>query len=297
MRAVSFSSFGGPEVLEVIDAPIPVPGAGLIRIAVRACGVNPFDYKQRRGIFGGTLPIRVGVEVAGVVDAIGANQDAVAVGDHVYGFSVGGGAADFALSSAFAPIPAGLDFVTAASMPVAVETAYRVLDLVGVSSGAAVVVNGASGAVGQAIVQIAAARGAGVIGTASEANHPLLVGMEAQPVTYGAGLAQRVRALGISRVDAAIDAGGGGVLADLVELTGDPQQVVTIVPDPSVQELGVRISGGNSAFYGLRDIAALLQAGRYAPPTTMTFPMERVDAAQERSETGHPGGVKFVLTL
>jgi NADPH:quinone reductase-like Zn-dependent oxidoreductase len=192
MRAVSFTSFGGPELLKVTDAPIPAPGEGQIRIAVRACGVNPFDWKQRRGMFGGTLPIRVGVEVAGIVDAIGSSEGGkVVVGDRVYGFSVGGGAAEFALCDHYAPIPAALDFVTAAAMPVAVETAYRVLDLLNVPKGSAVLVNGGSGAVGQAIVQIAIARGAEVIATASQANHPLLMGLGARPVTYGPGLAER----------------------------------------------------------------------------------------------------------
>ena len=104
-----------------------------------------------------------------------------------------------------------------------------------------------------------------------------------------------MRGLGVPRIDAAFDASGGGMLAELVELTGDPHQVVTIVPDPAVQALGVQISGGNSAFYALRDIAGLLETGEYRPPFTTTYPLERAAAAQERSASGHPGGEKLIL--
>jgi NADPH:quinone reductase-like Zn-dependent oxidoreductase len=185
MRAVTFSAFGGPEVLEIVDVPVPEPGPGRIRIAVAAAGVNPYDWKLRRGLMGGEPPKPVGLEVAGRVDALGEGVSDVAVGEPVYGFAIGGGAADYTLSAHYAPIPAGLDRVTAAGLPVALETAFRVLDLVGVGPGGAagqtVLIHGASGAVGQSAVQIARARGARVIGTGSVANHERLQALGAEP--------------------------------------------------------------------------------------------------------------------
>jgi NADPH:quinone reductase-like Zn-dependent oxidoreductase len=296
MRAITFSEFGGPEVLEVSDVEMPSPGPGRIRVAVAAAGVNPYDWKVRRGMFGGDLPKRVGLEVAGRVHALGEGVEDVSVGDPVYGFAIGGGAAEFTLAEHYAPIPAGVDTRTAGGMAVALETAYRVLGEVGVAPGITLLINGASGAVGQAAVQIAVARGAHVIGTASEANHDLVRGLGAEPVTYGSGLADRVRALGVARVDGAFDAAGGGALAELIELAGGPEFVVTIADFEGAQALGVSFSGQTSAYDGLTEIAALIAAGRFTPPAVRTFTLEQAGEAQELSETGH-AGAKLVLTI
>ena len=170
VKAIQFSQFGGPEVLELVEVPDPHPAPGHIRVAVRAVGVNPMDWKLRSGIRGGDLPQRTGGEVAGVVDEFGDGITDVAVGDRVFGFAAGfDGAAELALSAEYAPIPPSLDFAGAAGLPVAVETAVRTLDLVGVGAESTVVINGAAGAVGSSAVQIAVARSALVIGTASPA--------------------------------------------------------------------------------------------------------------------------------
>jgi NADPH:quinone reductase-like Zn-dependent oxidoreductase len=296
MRAVSFSQFGGPEVLEVIDVPIPEPGPGQVRIAVRAVGVNGYDWKLRRGFMGGDLPKRVGLEVAGVVDALGDGVTDVALGDRVFAFAIGGGAADHTLSAHYALIPGGLDFVDAAALPVAVETAHRALDVVGVGAGTTVLINGASGGVGQAAVQIAVNRGAQVIGTASEANHALLRELGAEPVTYGPGLVERVGALGMSPVDAAIDVAGGGALPDLIELTGGTEHVVTIADVEGAEALGVSFSANTSAYYALDEVLRLIEQGRFSLPVQQTFALEEIGAAQSLSEQGHARG-KLVLTL
>ena len=156
MKAIAYSRFGGPEVLELVELPDPHPGSGQIRVAVRAAGVNPVDWKMRGGMLGGELPQTTGREVAGVVDELGDGVTDVAPGDEVFGFAAGGaGAAELALVADYAPIPPSLDFAGAASLPVAVETAVRTLDLLGVGAGSTVLVNGAAGAVGSAAVQIA----------------------------------------------------------------------------------------------------------------------------------------------
>ena len=296
MRAVAFSAFGGPEVLEIIDAPVPDPGPGQIRLAVRAAGVNGYDWKLRRGMMGGKPPKRVGLEAAGVVDALGAEVVDVAVGDRVFGFTIGGAAADYTRSAHYALIPDGLDFAAAAALPVAVETAYRVLDLVDVGAGTTVLINGASGGVGQTAVQVAIERGARVIGTASEANHALLTELGAHPVTYGPGLPERVAALDLAAVDVAIDVAGGGALAELIALTGDPGRVVTIADFAGAGPLGVTFSGTTSAYYALDDVVTLIQAGRFRLPVQETFALEAIGAAQARAETGHAAG-KLVVVL
>ena len=124
MKAVRFSQFGGPEVLEIVDLPDPHPGPGQVRIAVRAAGVNPSDWKKRKGLMDGELPQTMGHEAAGVVDELGEGVADVAVGDRVFGFSAEGAAqAELAVLSYYAPIPPSLDFPGAAALPAAIETA------------------------------------------------------------------------------------------------------------------------------------------------------------------------------
>jgi NADPH:quinone reductase-like Zn-dependent oxidoreductase len=299
MRAVQFSEFGGPEVLHVVEVPDPDPGPGQIRVAVRAAGVNPIDWKVRSGAMGGELPQLTGREVAGVVDALGDGVSDVALGDAVFGFAAGGGgAAELALSSDYATLPASLDFAHAAALPVAVETAVRTLDLLGVGSGSTVIVNGASGAVGSAAVQIAVDRGARVIGTASAGNHEFLRGLHAEPTTYGEGLAERVRQIVPDGVDAALDAAGGGALPALVELAGTPEQVVTIADYAGSEQTGARFSGGmgtGRAVHALSEVGALIEAGRFSMPVAATFPLERAADAHRESETGHVRGKLILL--
>jgi NADPH:quinone reductase-like Zn-dependent oxidoreductase len=300
MKGIQFSQFGGPEVLELVELPDPEPGPGQIRVAVRAAGVNPIDWKVRSGAMGGDLPKRTGQEVAGVVDALGDGVTGVAVGDAVFGGAAGGGgAAELALVENYARVPESLDFVGAAALPVAVETAARTLDVLGVSSGQTLVINGASGSVGIAAVQFARARGARVIGTASAANQEWVREFGAEPTTYGEGLAERVRALAADGVDRALDASGGGALPALVELTGSPDRVVTIADYAGAQETGVAFSGGmgpERAWHALADAAELIEAGRFRLPVAQTFPLSDIAEAHRVSESGHPRG-KLVLIV
>ena len=300
MKAVQFSRFGGPDVLEVVELPDPHPDAGQVRIAVRAAGINPVDWKVRSGAMGGDLPQTTGREVAGIVDEVGDGVTDAKPGDRIFGFTAGGGgAAQFALSSDYAPIPPTLDFVDAAVLPVAVETAVRTLDLLGVGSGTTVLINGAAGGVGSAAVQIARARGARVIGTASENNHDYLRSLGAEPTTYGEGLEQRVRELAPDGVDAALDAAGAGELPALVELTGSPDRVVTIADFLGAQETGVEFSGGMGtarAVHALSEIGDLIEAGEFTLPVSEAFPLDRIAEAHELSQRGHVRG-KLVLLV
>lgn len=228
MKAARFSRFGGPEVLEVVELPDPHPDPGQIRITVRAAGVNASDAQKRQGLMDVYLPQTLGYEAAGVVDEIGTGVGGVTLGDRVFGFCPGGAAqAELAVLAVFAATPAGVDDARAAALPAAIETAARALDQLGVVAGLTLLINGASGSVGSAAVQLAVARGARVIGTAGPANQDYLRSLGAQPVVYGDGLIERVRAIAPSGVDLALDAAGSGVLPELIGLAGGPDQVLT----------------------------------------------------------------------
>jgi len=285
--------------LEIVELPDPHPGPGQVRIAVRAAGVNPSDWKKRRGLMDEGLPQTLGYEAAGVVDEVGEGVADVAVGDRVFGLSGEGAAqAELAVLSWWAPIPASLDFAGAAALPSAIETATRALDQLGVTGGSLLLINGASGSVGSAAVQLAVARGARVIGTGSPGNHDYLRSLGAEPVAYGEGMAGRVRTLAPDGVDLALDAAGSGVLPELIELAGGSDHVVTIADFVGARENGVRFSSGDSgrAVYVLGEIGVLIESGRFSLPVAQTFPLAEVAEAHRVSEQGHAHG-KLVLLI
>jgi NADPH:quinone reductase-like Zn-dependent oxidoreductase len=299
MKAALFRRFGGPEVLEIADLPDPHSGPGQVRVAVRAAGVNASDWKKRSGQMDPELPQTMGYEAAGVVDELGAGVLDVAVGDRVFGFSLDGAAqAELAVLSFYAPIPPSLDFPSAAALPAAIETATRALDQLGVVGGSLLLVNGASGSVGSAAVQLAVARAARVIGTASPANHDYLCSLDAEPVAYGEGLVERVRLLAPDGVDLALDVAGSGVLPELIELAGGPAHVVTIADFAGAQQHGVTFSRGDSgrALHALVGIGELIESGRFSLPDVQTFPLAEIAAAHRAGEDGHPRG-KLVLLV
>jgi NADPH:quinone reductase-like Zn-dependent oxidoreductase len=293
MKAARFDRFGGPEVLEIVELPDPHPGPGEVRIVVRAAGVNASDWKKRQGQMDPELPQTLGYEAAGVVDEVGDGVRHVAAGDRVFGLSESGAAqAELAVLSHYAPVPASLGFAEAAALPAATETAMRALDQLGVTGGSSVLISGASGSVGSAAVQLAVARGARVIGTASPANHDYLRSLGATPVAYGDGLADRVG----ERVDRALDVAGSGVLPDLIELAGGPGHVVTIADFPGAQKYGVRFSRGDSgrALHVLDELGGLIESGRFRVPPVHTFPLAAIAEAHRAGEGGRLRG-KIVL--
>jgi NADPH:quinone reductase-like Zn-dependent oxidoreductase len=299
MKAVRFNRFGGPDVLEIADLPDPHPDRGQIRIAVRAAGVNPSDWKKRKGLMDEELPQTLGYEAAGVVDELGEGVADVAVGGRVFGFSAAGAAqAELAVLTYYAPIPPSLDFPGAAALPAAIETATRALDQLGVSSGSTLLINGASGSVGSAALQLAVVRGARAIGTASPANHDYLRSLGAEPVAHGDGLGERVRALAPDGVDVALDIAGSGVLPELIELAGGPERVVTIADVAGAQEHRVTFSSGDAgrAVHALAEIGELIESGRFSLPVARTFPLDQVAEAHRVGEGGHVRG-KLVLLV
>jgi NADPH:quinone reductase-like Zn-dependent oxidoreductase len=286
--------------LHVADVEEPHPAAGQIRVAVRAVGVNPIDWKARSGALREVMPASFPVvdsrEAAGVVDEVGPDGTDVAVGDEVFGFAVGGAAEEHAILGDFARKPASLSWEEAAALPIAAETSVRVFTVLGgVNEGQTLVINGAAGGVGGIAVQLARARGARVIGTASERNHEFLRSLGAEPTTYGEGLVERVRALAPGGVDLAFDTAGKGGIADLITLTGDPARVATIA-DFTAARLGVKVSGGGDfrAMEALDEAAALFDAGRLQVPIAGTFAFSDAAEAHRISADGHVRG-KLIL--
>ncbi|WNI20828.1 NADP-dependent oxidoreductase [Streptomyces sp. ITFR-16] len=302
MKAVQFSEYGGPEVLNLVDLPDPHPGPGQVRIKVHAVGISGTDWKLRAGelSFGATLPQTTGTDVAGVVDEIGEGVSDVAVGDRVFGVSDNGaGAAELALLTFRAPIPAPLGFVDAAALPVALETATRALDRLGVTDGMSVFINGASGGIGSTAVQLAVARGARVIGAAGAANQNYLRLLGAEPVTYGAGMTERVRALAPDGVDAALDVAGSGVLAELIDLAPGAGDVITLADFQGAKDHGVHFSNGfqdGHAFHALHTIGGLIETGRFWLPVDKTLPLADIAEAHRISEQGRVRG-RLVLVV
>ncbi|MGA4850378.1 NADP-dependent oxidoreductase [Streptomyces sp. G5(2025)] len=308
MEAVVFEEFGGPEVLGLREIDRPQPGAGQIRVKVRAAGVNPVDYKTRRGwmeeFFPTTLPAVPGREFAGVVAALGEGVTGVAVGDEVFGWADRGSGtyAEYALARQYVRKPAALSWESAAALPVATETAQRVLDLLGVAEGETLLLHGAGGAVGTVAAQLAVARGATVIGTASPAHHGRLRELGVLPVAYGDGLAERVAELTSqrpdgARVDAVFDAAGRGALPLSIELRGGTTDRVVTIADPDAATHGVPFSASavSDPLPALADHARLAAEGRLRLPVAETFPLADAAKAQELSESGHAGGKLILL--
>ncbi|MDT0267501.1 NADP-dependent oxidoreductase [Streptomyces sp. DSM 44915] len=304
--------YGGPEVLSVIDIAVPEPKARQVRIAVRAAGVNPFDHKVYSGVFGADparLPLRLGVEAAGVVTAVG--DDAVgpagpiAVGDEVIAQHAPGAYATELVvpASSVVPKPAALSWEQAGGLLAAGGTAVHVLEAIGLGKDETVLIHGAAGGVGLVAVQLAVARGATVLATASQAKHDLLRELGARPVEYGPGLADRVRAVAPEGVHAAADLVGTDEAVDVsVALVPDRLRVATIAGHQRGARAGIRLLGGapggdpgteirEAARLRLTEAAA---AGRLRVVVAGTYPLRAAAAAHREIMTGHTTG-KIVL--
>ncbi|MGV9265978.1 NADP-dependent oxidoreductase [Kitasatospora sp. NPDC003701] len=307
-KAIGFSAFGGADVLHPIEIDLPAPGPGQVRVAVRTAGVNPVDHKLRSGamaeLFPVTFPHVTGYELAGVVEAVGAGVTRWAPGDEVLGPTDGGGGyAEHALLDAGKVVrkPAALGWEQAAAIPVAAETAWRSLALLDVERGGTLLVHGAAGGVGTVLLQFARSRGIRVIGTASESNHARLRALGAIPVTYGDGLAERVRAVAPDGVDRVLDAAGqGDVLPLSIELVGGAGRVLTIADWAGAAEHGVRFSGGSETVHhhgpALAAALALYEEGTLDLPLHEVFPLAEAAQAHRVSEAGHVRG-KIVLAV
>jgi NADPH:quinone reductase-like Zn-dependent oxidoreductase len=299
MYALQFTEYGGPEVISLGEAPEPHAGPGQIRIAVRAAGVNPMDWKIRSGMVAQGKPLEdttyLGFDAAGVVDEVGEGVTDVAVGDDVFGKGQNT-QAEYAVLTSWVRKPASVDWAVAAAAGVVVETSERVLRLLGVGEGTKLFIDGGAGGVGSVATQMAKVRGATVIASASEANQDYLREIGAIPVIYGEGMVERVKALQIGKVDAVLDAVGKTPIDDLISLTTEPSQVVTIA-NWGAAASGARVSGGGGAesqpLKALTEAAELLEQSKLVIKI-QTFPFNRAAEAHQISQDGHARG-KLVL--
>ncbi|MER5910652.1 NADP-dependent oxidoreductase [Streptomyces sp. NPDC001982] len=302
-KAYVFTRYGGPEAEALVDVDRPRPGAGEVLVAVRAAGVNPVDWKQRSGYRrpGETgervFPVVFGNEVSGVVEEPGEGVTGFAVGDEVFGNTVAGGYAEYALLpvAVTAHKPAELSFADAATLPVAAATAYDGVRQLGLPAGATLLVTGAGGGVGAAAVQIARAFGLRVVGVASEAKKDFVESLGAVHVSSGPDLADRVRAAAPDGVDGVYDLVGGEVLAEAATLLTDRTKLITAgASSEAVAELGgARVARARTAAV-LDEVARLVVNGDLDPHVTRTFPLERADEALRAVEDGHVRG-KIVI--
>jgi len=302
MRAVRFHEYGDLDVLRVEEVEAPEPEQGQVSVRVRAAGVNPIDWKVVHGLVSGGEPMDeprgLGVDVAGVIEQVGEGAG-LEPGEEVFGMSITPAYAEVALSTPQMLLakPPGLSFEVAGGLGVVVGTAYATLDRLSLQAGETVLIAGASGAVGSIAVQLAVARGVGVLGIAGEARLAELRGLGATAVAHGEGLLGRLREVAPEGVDAALDASGHGELAALVQLAGGPERVLTIASYAEAGELGVEFhagGGGELTIQALQEVVPLIEAGRMSFPVAGVYGLDQAAEALRESEHGRPAG-KLVI--
>lgn len=298
MRALQFTAYGGPEVLTWADAPVRHAGPGQIRIAVRAASVNPIDWKRLTGAMSGGQPLTgpqyLGNDAAGAVDEVGEGVTGVSIGDDVFGRGQGTQAESAVLGS-WAAKPPSIDWAVAAASGVAGETSERGLRLLGIKAGDTIFVDGGAGGVGAVAVQMAKARGARVIASASEGNQDYLREIGSIPVLYGEGVAARVRAAAGGLVDAVFDVAGKTPVEELTSLVSRPSQVLSIA-NFAAGQAGAQVTGGGAdsrPAQALAEVAGLLAQNKLVIKV-QTFPFDRAAEAYRVSQGGHVRG-KLVL--
>ncbi|MCH0538614.1 NADP-dependent oxidoreductase [Streptomyces sp. MUM 203J] len=298
MKAAAFHAFGGPEVLELMELPVPEAGPGEVRVKI--AGAQPTDCAVRRGWsppgFALTFPHVTGGDFAGVVDAVGEGVAGLAAGDEVLGFRTQLTYAEYLVVPAdqIVPGPAALPWEVAGCLSASGQTAHTAVEALGVAAGETFLVNGAAGGVGTVATQLAAARGAKVIATAREGNHAYLCGLGAVPVTCGEGLIDRVRAAAPEGVDAALDTASVDGLRAAAELVADRDRVGTVFAHEAHRELGVRWITSRRAMRRLAELAALAADGGLRIHIRRTLPLARAADAHRQLGTGHGRG-KIVL--
>ncbi len=302
-QAVRFKGYGDVDVLEVVEVPRPVPGTGQVLVEVKAAGINPGEAAIRAGVFAqrwpSTFPSGQGSDLAGVVAEVGPEVTRFAAGDEVIGFTD-----NRASHAAFVLVeegnlthrPAGVPWEAAGSLYVAGTTAFAAVRAVSPAPGDTVVVSGAAGGVGSIAVQLAKAAGATVIGLAGPANHEWLAEHGVIPVSYGEGVAERIREASGGRVDALIDTFGGGYVDLAIELGVRPERIDTIIDWAAAEKYGTKTDGNavGGTIEVVAELAALVDKGALEIPIAKVYPLAQVRDAYRELERRHTRG-KIVL--
>lgn len=305
------NTFGGPEVLELVELPEPLLGPDQVTLRVVGAGVNPVDWKIREGwlaqAFPHVFPVIPGWDVSGVVTRVGPTVQGYKLGDRVVGYVrkdwvQAGTYAELVTASPrhLAHVPDEVDLVAAAGLPLAGLTALQALRRAGISadsgSGDTVLVHAAAGGVGYFAVQLARRFGARVIGTASRHNHEFLRAHGVEGVTYGDDLVKLVRAISPTGVDAAVDFVGGQAVPQSFELLADPSRLVTVAAGPAA------LAGGGQHHFVVPDAAelatliGLVASGDLIIEVAARFPLAQAAAAQTEVQANHVRG-KVVIEV
>lgn len=303
-RAVVFEEFGGPEVLQVQDVSETHAEAGEVRIKVTAASLNPMDpglasMPELAAMFGLTLPSGFGSDYAGVVDEIGSGVTEFSIGDRVFGGAIGRSIADFVIAKASDNLwhtPDGVSDEIASTLTVAGRTAVAALDAVNLQAGDTILIGGAAGGVGVFAVQLAKLTGARVIGTASKGTFDFLRNLGAEPVEYGEGLAERVKALAPDGITAATDLFGTETADVALELGVSPNRISTVAARSNLSQ-SVRATGAVDAKpEAMNDVTNAIIAGKLTVPIEASFSMEQIREAVALLSTRHVHG-KIVITI
>ncbi|WP_121828025.1 NADP-dependent oxidoreductase [Streptomyces sp. S1] len=305
MRAMAYETYGGTEVLRETRLPLPKVAPGEVLVRVRCASVNPVDWKIMAGGLDGLMdvvhPVVPGWDVSGTVERVGIDVPEFAAGDEVMAYARkdyvhGGTFAEYVSVPvrALAAKPASLNWAQAAGLPLAGLTTYQLLTRLGTGADDTVLVHGAAGGVGSFGVQLARALGARVIGTASPRNHDRLRGFGCEPVEYGDGLADRVRALAPDGVTVVADF-VGGVLDTTLAVLADGGRHASVADDTVLgaggQWIWVRPSGED-----LGALGQLVDGGKITVDVAATFPLSELGAAFDLSREGHTPG-KIVVEV
>jgi NADPH2:quinone reductase len=310
-HAITYTEFGGPEVLTLTEIPDPQPGPGAIAIRVEAAGVNPIDGKIRSGARPTgpiTEPRAIGSDLGGTVTAVGPEVDGFRVGDPVAAFGVRGAyATDVVVSASNAKLrPPNVSAAAAAGIGIPFGTAYQTLRSLGVRTDDTLLVHGGSGAVGQGIIQLARLWGATVVATASERRFDRVRELGATPVAYGDGLADRVRTAAPRGITVIIDAAGTDeALQTSIALLADKSRIATLVRGRDAAGLGIRAFGGGSPVpltpqqqawraEAVPVVLALLGAGAFSIELGPSFALADAAQAHQAVQDGVDGKVVLV---
>lgn len=299
MRAITYDEYGDTSVLKLTDQPVPKVGPSEVLVRVRSAAVNPVDWKIMEGYLDPLLhiwfPVIPGWDVAGVVEQVGLDTPEFSEGDEVIAYArrdmvYDGTFAEFACVPvrALAHKPAALDWDQAAGLPLAGLTAYQTLYRLGLHEDETVLIHNAAGGVGIHGVQIARAFGARVIATASEKNRDWLRGFGAEPVAYGDGLAERVKALAPDGVDVVSDFVGG--VLETTRAVLKPEGRHASIIDGSVAEAGGLQLWVRPSSDDLQALADMADVGQLTVPVAQTFPLEQTAEAFQLSQGGHVPG-------
>lgn len=302
-RAVRFDRYGGREVLYVADIDMPSPAPGEVVVEVRAAGINPGEAAIRAGamheMFPATFPSGQGSDLAGVVAAVGPGVTEFSVGDEVLGFSLRRSS-----HATHTAVPVGqlirkppqLSWEAAGSLYVVGATAYSTVRAVDPQPGETVAVSAAAGGVGSLAVQLLVLRKVRVLGIAGPGNADWLRAHGVIPITYGDGLAERLRAAAPDGIDAFIDLFGPDYVQLAVDLGVPPERIDTIIAFQKAGEVGAKTEGSmeGSTPEVLAEMAGLIVSGAIDFDIAATYPLDRVADAYAELEQRHTHG-KIVL--